>query len=164
MAAVVVVVAALARSRRLVTVVTVVRVVQVAWVVAWVVRAAMRGLCSVSVRPVVRVGRAVRVSVVLVAPVVRRVGMEMVGPAVWVALVPGVVLAVMVVRAVCSWVPVARVAPVGMPPMWLVMVVMVVVVAIRACCRGVLVAMVVAAARAASLVWVVMGVWVVARD
>lgn len=53
---------------------------------------------------------------------------------------------------------------VGMPLVWLAMVVVVVMVVIRAWCRGVRVAVVVAVVRAASLVWVVMVVWAVARD
>jgi len=91
LAEMVVVVAVLGRCRRLVTVARVVRAVWVVWVVVLVVRAATRGLCSVRVRPVVRVGLVVRVSVVLVVLVVWRVGMAMVGPAVRAARVLGVV-------------------------------------------------------------------------
>lgn len=60
--------------------------------------------------------------------------------------------------------PGVLVVRVGMPLVWLAMVVVVVMVVIRAWCRGVRVAVVVAVVRAASLVWVVMVVWAVARD
>lgn len=156
--------AVLVLCHRLVMVARVAPVVRAARAAVSVVRAATRGLCSVLLRPVVPAVQAVMVLAVQVVRVEWPVGMAMVGPAVRVALVPGVASAVVAALAVCSWVMVALVALVGMPPVRLVMAGLAALAAIRVSCRGVAVVMAGPAARVAWPALVVMAARGGARD